>query len=146
MKKIIFTAGILTSGLLMAPYSTIFAQVATCPFESQVKSVLLIQAFQDPYDPECWNFISNNFTHDSVQWNVSFGTFLPDAHTSDEALEQGQAYFDSAELRIKRPLPVQIPGETLCNYVPEGEEYWISASSPPELESQSKTIKNVSLS
>lgn len=132
MKKNIFTVGILSWGVLVSS-NTLHAQIVTCPPDDQVKSVLLIQAFQDQYDPECWNFISNNFTHDGLQWNVSFGTFLPNAHNSEEALEQGQAYFNAAKLQTEHPFPLSISGgETLCIYVPNGEEYWISASSPPE--------------
>ncbi|TAK74791.1 MAG: hypothetical protein EPO11_06370 [Gammaproteobacteria bacterium] len=122
--------GLIVLSLMLS--SRIFAGEVTCPPDDQVKSVTLTEAFQSPYDPESWNFISTVFTHDGSTWNVSFGTFLPDAKTQEEALEQGQAYFNNAALQIKHPRPVAIPGKTLCDYVPDGEEYWISATTPPE--------------
>ncbi len=127
MKK---TIAILASVFLLTTHQAL--AFITCPPDNQVKSVKLTEAFQSPNDPACWNFISNVFTHDGAPWNVSFGTFLPNAKTEQEALEQGQAYFDNASIQIKHPVPVPIPGKILCTYVPNGEAYWISATTPPE--------------
>ncbi|RDI48694.1 hypothetical protein [Aquicella lusitana] len=114
--------------LLMPP---VFAENLTCPSESQIKRVKLIKAMQNPYDPTCWDFISHVFRHAGKEWNVGFGTFLPDAKTPAEALKQGQAYFDQSPLIIKEPQPVDIPHKILCDYMPTGRLYWVSALSPP---------------
>lgn len=129
MKKIFFTY-LLPTMLLLAS-NVVFADL-TCPPEDQVKSVKLIQAYQHPYDPDCWYLISASFMHDDNAWSVSLGTFFPGVTTEEEALEQGQAYFDQAAIVNKNPIPVAIPNKILCEYIPNGRSYWISAVTPPD--------------
>lgn len=105
----------------------------TCPKEDQVKIVKLVRPLQHADDNELWDFYSTTFLHENIEWQVTFGTFLPNATTPDIALKQGQAYFDQAPLINKHPKLVILPHHVLfCDYVPAGREYWISAVSPPQ--------------
>jgi hypothetical protein len=112
-----------------------YAYKIKCPSVQQVKSVKFIEGTQNQSDPTCWDFISTPFTDSAGRdWNVTFGTFLPTAKTQDEALREGQAYFDSSPLDRQHPSSDKINKHlTLCEYMPTGRLYWVFALSPPQL-------------
>lgn len=115
--------------------SSSFAIDLSCPPESAVKSVKLIKAIPHPFDPDVWNFASTVITDRGNEWNIWFGTFLPGVRTKEEALKQGQLYFNHASIVIKQPHAYDTPDKKwLCDYVPPGREYWISSMSPPGYE------------
>lgn len=110
------------------------ANKLTCPKEDQVKGVKLTHPLQHADDKELWDFSSTSFMHEGIEWQVTFGSFLPTATTPDIALKQGQTYFDQAPLINKYPKPIILPSHViLCDYVPTGREYWLSALSPPQV-------------
>jgi hypothetical protein len=102
-----------------------------CPPASEIKKIELIRAFQDKDNPKIWNFASTAITYDGEQWNIWCGTFLPNISSNDEALRQGQTYFTHTELAIKHPRPYHGSVYYLCDYMPEGADYWIAAANPP---------------
>lgn len=119
--------------LLICTHTHTATAAITCPPTEQVKNVKLVQAIQNPYDETCWDFNSETFSFDGRQWNVEFGTFLPEAKTVDEALKQGQIYFDKSPLVIKHPTSDKLPNHiVLCDYMPTGRLYWVSALTPPQ--------------
>lgn len=107
------------------------AEKLTCPTSTIVKTAKFVSPIQDPYDREVWNFLSAPLSYGNRTWQISFGTFLPQAKTPQEALVLGQAFFDNNPLLNKNPSLVKIPHQILCDYMPEGRTYWVSALTPP---------------
>lgn len=119
--------------LLFTAFNTVFAKNIICPPASLVKQAQFFRAVKNPHDEESWNFLSHAFSFNGGVWNVEFGTFLRKANTAQQALKQGQAYFDRSPLLYQHPSPDELPsGIFLCNYMPTGRLYWISALSPPQ--------------
>lgn len=113
-------------------FNTAFSEPLECPPPSAVKNVLLIKAQQYFLDPDCWNFASQEFTYKGIHWNVWFGSFFKGVSNPTVALKEGQTLFNQSSIQIKNPEPYETAKKiTVCNYVPEGEIYWISAVSPP---------------
>lgn len=104
----------------------------TCPSETLVKSVYFDRAYPHKYDNDLWYLLSPSFMHDEFTWNISFGTFYSNVTTAADALVQGQLFYEHASLKRKHPKPVWIPNAVVCEYMPEGSLYFISAVSPPE--------------
>jgi len=130
MKKTFFR---ITLAMWLFSFShSLLALELTCPSNDSVKAVKLINASQHPYDPTYWSFVSDYFTYQERLWRVEFGTFLPTVETKSQAMRQGQIYFDQAPIVIEDAHPVDIPRYWLCEYVPNGREYFIAAVSPFE--------------
>jgi hypothetical protein len=102
----------------------------TCPSVAQVQAMKFISARADRYDPTCWQLYSASFIHENRTWHVEFGTFFENQN-ADEVLKAGQNYFEHAHLQIEHPKINKLPNQVLlCDYMPEGEIFWVSAASP----------------
>lgn len=110
--------------------STSETLASTCPSVAEIQALKFISASPDRYDPTCWQLFSSSFIHENRNWHVEFGTFFENK-TTDEVLKAGQKLFAQAHLEIKHPKINKLPNDVLlCNYMPEGETFWVSAVSP----------------
>ena len=91
-----------------------------CPSADAVKSVKLINAIQHEQNSLIWNFPSTVISHKGVEWNIWFGTFLPEVKSKRDALVQGQIYFDHAVLKINEPTPYPDKTFYYCDYMTPG--------------------------
>lgn len=109
--------------------NSIFA--LTCPPSFLIKTVSFATAHPHKNDKELWYLLSHPFIYENISWNVSFGTFYTNVHNEKEALEAGTLFFESAHLKRDKPKPIWIPRGVFCDYMPEGEVFFVSALSPP---------------
>lgn len=130
MKKFLSPLLLITLPIITPP---LLAAKPSCPPAALVKQAHFIKAVQHPFDKTCWNLLSAAFNYNGREWDVEFGTFLPTAKTPQAVLEQGQAYFDKSPLVFTHPKPDEIPNHILlCDYMPTGRLYWVSALTPPQ--------------
>lgn len=79
---------------------------------------------------EMWGMASNDFNYHGTDWNVIFATSLPNAGTAQEALAQGQAYFQE-HVNLIDPTPHTENGTTICMYSADNNQYMVAAANPP---------------
>lgn len=116
---------ILGLGFLVPAYSM---QVTLCPLKSTVLQQPLVIALQNPHDLTQWNFKTAPFIHNGYSWEVLFGSFFKENLSESEALEAGKAYRGQIRLRIPTPIPVVTRKYIICDYMPNGDSFWLSAA------------------
>lgn len=119
MRKFIILLGLI-------PF-TLHANTIPCPKPDIVLAQRLVSAIQNPHDETQWNFRSSHFTNDNKVWYVEFGSFFEGNLSQAQALIQGQSYFDKVGLQIPFPKAVRLGRQLLCDYMPTGASYWVSA-------------------
>lgn len=129
MSRIRITAFI--TSMIFVSVNSSFAE-PVCPNADAIKHLKLVEAIQHQLDPDVWNFASAQLEVSGQKWNIWFGTFLPNVINAEDALQQGQIYFNQAEIIRKNPSAYPSSrGYFICDYIPEGALYWISAVNPP---------------
>lgn len=111
-------------GLLSPAYSM---PVSLCPLERTVLQQPLVIALQNSRDSTQWNFRTEPFIHNGRYWEVLFGSFFEENLSESQALEAGKAYRNRIRLRIPVPIPVITEKFILCDYMPNGDAFWLSA-------------------
>lgn len=92
-----------------------------------------VQAERSSHNETLWGMISNDFSYKGADWNVIFATTLPNATSSQEALEQGQAYFQQHVTLLNPESATTDDGQNICLYnkLSDGNGYLVAAINPP---------------
>jgi hypothetical protein len=116
-----------------------------CPPISTIANVKFIKSqLAFPNDKTLWVMISDSFNYFDNEWNVSYLVRLPNASTPNEALYQGQIYFNT-KVVLSNPTHPAPPGYLSCEYahVDDGYNgYLVQANSPAADIGSSKFSKN----
>lgn len=134
-KSLLSVATLVLAGQVFAAQSQ-----PECLPASVIANTVFTKAMNDPTSPQAnvWAMISDNFSYQNSEWNVIFGAVLDNAHSSSEALEQGQNYFKT--ISIEEGQPLVFGQQIFCQYGSMDNEYVIFAASPPLDVSQSMSV------
>lgn len=141
MKAKQFVIQSISSTILFACVSNVFAADVTCPPTEFIKKIKFTQALQMNSSKD-WRLLSDSFNYEGNQFSLELQLYdIFDTKWQDVALKEGQLFFNQASLYSEPYRSNPDSGDGLpyihCKYWEGNGGYYVDASTPPYLYNKS---------